>query len=176
MVKRFLEKSRNLIANIIMMLIVFDWCIKHVQCTQNGAIIVHCVVHKRAIILCTAGIIYTCMKRLFMGWKRLFTAWKDYLLVEKDYLRVGNLDYLQLWPSFCRIVSLFLITWHKPINGQEYMNAVYNECYIQLKWLIKKFCLNTLTLNFKFSFKDCIIWNCKSTSRSPWPWPVLTFN
>ena len=85
MVKRFLEKSRNLIVNIIMiMLIVFDSCIQHVQCTQNGAFIVRraCVVHKRTI---TARIIYTLeetiywlkktiyeLKRLFTGWKRLF--------------------------------------------------------------------------------------------------------
>ena len=44
-------------------------------------------------------------------------AWKDYLRVEKDYLRLEKTiygpvekDYLRLWPSFFRIVSLFLIT------------------------------------------------------------------
>ena len=110
LVKRFLEKSRNSIVNIIVIiLIVFDWCIQHVQCAQNGAFIVRraCVVHKRAI---TARIIYALEKTIY-GLKRLFMAWKDYLRVEKDYLRVEK-DYLRLWSSFCRIVSLFLITWH----------------------------------------------------------------
>ena len=52
-------------------------------------------------------IIHCCMdhlKRLFTDWKRVFMAWKDYLQLEKDYL--------QLWGNFCRVVSLFLITWH----------------------------------------------------------------
>ena len=100
LVKRFLEKSRNFIVNIIMiMLIVFDWCIQHFQCAQNGVFIV------------SPACVYTQMRhhRANHLW-----AWKDYLRVEKDnlrhYLRVEK-DYFQLWPSFFRIVSFFLITW-----------------------------------------------------------------
>ena len=76
-------------------------CVQHVWFAQNGALIVRLTrdMHKRAII---ARIIYALEKtiyglkktiygleRLFTAQKRLFTAW--------DY--------------FCRIVSLFLITW-----------------------------------------------------------------
>ena len=68
------------------MLIVFDGCIQHLQCAQNGAFIARrvCVIHKRAI---SVRIIYALEKtiyglkksiygleRLFMGWKRLFMA------------------------------------------------------------------------------------------------------
>ena len=101
LVKRFLEKSRNFIVNIIMIiLIVFDWCIQHVQCAQIGAFIAHrsCVKPNRAI---TAQIIYALektiygLKKTIYSLKRLFTGWKR----------------LRLWPGFFRIVSLFLITW-----------------------------------------------------------------
>ena len=62
----------------MIMLIVFDWCIQHVQCAQNGAFIaqlrvrytqtrLHCANHLR--------------------------AWKDYLQVEKDYLRLEKTIY-----------------------------------------------------------------------------------
>ena len=100
--KRFLEKSRNFVVNIIMiMLLVFDWCIQHVQCAQNGAFIARraCVIHKGAF---TVRTIYALEKTIY-GLKKTITAWKDYLWVEKDYLR--------LWPGFFGIVSLFLITW-----------------------------------------------------------------
>ena len=73
------------------------------------AFIVHrtCDVHKSAII---TQIIYE-----ITYLKRLFTGWKDYLQVGKDYLR--------LWPSFFRIVSLFLITWR---TFQQPMDKIKN--------------------------------------------------
>ena len=79
----------------------FDWCIEHVQCTQNCAFIVRrtCVLHKRAI---TARFIYALEKTVY-GLKKTIYGFKDYLRLEKDYLR--------LWFSFFRIVSLFVITW-----------------------------------------------------------------
>ena len=97
LVERFQEKSRNFIVNIIMiMLIVFDWCIQHVQCAQIGAFIASrtCVKHNRAI---TARIIYALektiyrLKKTIYSLKRLFTAWKDYLQVEKYYLGLKRL-------------------------------------------------------------------------------------
>ena len=48
--------------------------------------------------------------------ERLFTAWKDYLWVEKDDLR--------LWSNFCKIVNLFLITWH---TCNQSMNKNMND-------------------------------------------------
>ena len=104
LVTRFLEKSKNFIVNIIMIMLIVFWLMcpacsmrakrhvysaSHVRCTQTH--------HHRANHL-------PLEKDYLRVEKRLFMAWKDYLWVEKDYLR--------LWPSFCKIVSLFLITWH----------------------------------------------------------------
>ena len=48
----------------MIMLIVFDWCIQHVQCAQNGVFIVSpaCVIHKCVI---TAQIIYGLEKTIY---------------------------------------------------------------------------------------------------------------
>ena len=45
-----------------------------------------------------------CLKRLFTDWKRLFTAQKRLFTAQKQLFMA--------WGYFCRIVSLFLITWH----------------------------------------------------------------
>ena len=149
-VKRFLEKSRNSIVNIMMiLLIVFDWCIQHVQCVQNGAFIVHraCVVHKQAI---TANHL---------------RAWKDYLRVEKDYLRLEKTiyglkdylrlekDYLRLWPSFCRIVSLCLITWHtfnQSIDKNIWMLYIIAHIFYHVH--INKIIINIIKIDNKWNF------------------------
>ena len=68
---------------------------------------------------------FTGLKRLFTPWKRLFTAWKYYLRLENDYLWI--------WSNFCRIVSLFLITWHtfnQSLNKNIWMT--YIMCSILL--------------------------------------------
>ena len=82
MVKKISRKIKEFYCKyyiIMIMLIVFDWSIQHVQCAQNGTFIVRlaCAVHKRAI---TARIIYAPektiyrLKKTIYGLKRLFTG------------------------------------------------------------------------------------------------------
>ena len=59
----------------MIMLIVFDWCIQHVQCAQNGAFIAR----------------RECAIRLHRA--DHLRVWKDYLRVEKDYLRLEKTIY-----------------------------------------------------------------------------------
>ena len=108
LIKRFVEKLRNFIVNIIIIMLIVFW-LMYPACSMRAKRCVYSASryiqtrHYRANHLHAWKNYLRCWKRLFTGWKRLFTAWKDYLWVEKDYL--------WLWPSFFRIVSLFLITW-----------------------------------------------------------------
>ena len=86
LVKRFLENSRNLIVNIIMIMLIVFW-LMYPACSKRR-------------VYSASRLRYTQTRHHRVNHLR---AWKDYLRVEKDYLR--------LWPSFFRIVSLFLITW-----------------------------------------------------------------
>ena len=67
LVKRFLVKSRNFIANIIIMLIVFDWWIQHVQLHVYSASSVRFTQtrHHHAIIYAFEKTIYRLKKTIY---------------------------------------------------------------------------------------------------------------
>ena len=121
LVKRFLEKRKEFHCVYLVFCHPENGCVQHVWFTQNGAlaVLIACVMHKRAII---ARFIYALektiygLKKTIYGLERLFTAQKRLFTA---------------WGYFCRIVSLFLITWRTfnqsmNKNIQWYMNAVYN--------------------------------------------------
>ena len=96
----------------------------------------------------------------FVIHKRAFTARIIYAL-EKDYLRVEK-DYLLLWPSFFRIVSLFLITWRPfnqsmKLNEQKYINVVYITKFIFTILLVRQVKLRIQALISILIFTEILI-------------------
>ena len=91
-------------------------------------------------------------------------TWKDYLWIEKDYiygLKKTIYSSKKTWGYFCRIASLFSITW---CTSNQSMNKNIYECHIKNRTIctklqpnLPKFALPWLTLkivSFKWHWSD----------------------
>ena len=99
-------------------------------------------------------------------------AWKDSLRIEKNYLRLGKTIYgskrlFTAWGCFCRIVSLFLMTWGT-------LNLSMNKNIWMLYIIQNMFKDGTCTKLHNYSKVLSTSWNCICTKDKTRDYDMIT--